>query len=559
MEATSNFSFHILKSLRQYPNKVLLAVNSDDCCTGVQLHEKITATITLLKWRGVSPNDRVLMTVPVSVDFYAIAIAVFAIGGSVIIIDPSMGLERCDHCIAVAKSSVWIWKKGSKFKYIKYLLPSLSLIPTHLEVGDLTLPTTSHELFDPSEVIPVDHALVTFTTGSTGMPKLLLRKHSFVLKQFQAISISYETVIKSEIGLEEKDAVFITNLPVFPLHFLNVGSTCLIYPNILKFSPSDVLKQAKKFNATAITGSPAFVEKIANYAIKQNISLPVQYTAVGGAPIYKGVFRKIASVTPGRKAAVIYGSTEAEPVSVVFAQEKMALEGEDSVGHCVGQPVFKGSVKIIKILDGPPTDPVNIARDYELPPGEIGEIVVSGWHVNTYQVDAARLLTDDDGLVWLRIEDAGYMDKDGRIWLVGRVKWRVERNGETFWSVPVEQKILDRCSLITFASYLSHNGEAWLFLEAPTGLPDREKAGVESLLSREGIPVDHLSIRKSLPRDRRHQSKPNTAALFNKSNPNSFSKIIKLFLRANTMLAVVFIFFQMMLIAFVSLYILGNL
>ncbi len=73
---------------------------------------------------------------------------------------------------------------------------------------------------------------------------------------------------------------------------------------------------------------------------------------MGGAPIYKGVFRKIASVTPGRKAAVIYGSTEAEPVSVVFAQEKMALEGEDSVGHCVGQPVFKGSVKIIKILDG---------------------------------------------------------------------------------------------------------------------------------------------------------------------------------------------------------------
>ncbi len=47
--------------------------------------------------------------------------------------------------------------------------------------------------------------------------------HSFVLKQLQAISISYETVVKSEIGLEEKDAVFITNLPVVPLHFLKVG------------------------------------------------------------------------------------------------------------------------------------------------------------------------------------------------------------------------------------------------------------------------------------------------------------------------------------------------
>ncbi len=90
---------------------------------------------------------------------------------------------------------------------------------------------------------------------------------------------------------------------------------------------------------------------------------------------------------------------------------------------------------------GPPTEPVDVANDYELPPGEIGEIIVSGWHVNTYQVDPSRLLTDSDNLVWLRIEDAGYMDTEGRIWLVGRVSWRVERDGETYWSVPVEEKV----------------------------------------------------------------------------------------------------------------------
>ena len=38
-------------------------------------------------------------------------------------------------------------------------------------------------------------------------------------------------------------------------------------------------------------------------------------------------------------------------------------------------------------------------------------------------------------------------------------------------------QVLDRCSLITFAAYLPHNNEAWLFLEAPNGLPDKEKAG----------------------------------------------------------------------------------
>lgn len=60
---------------------------------------------------------------------------------------------------------------------------------------------------------------------------------------------------------------------------------------------------------------------------------------------------------------------------------------------------------------------------------------------------------------------------------MGRVKWRVVRQNRVFWSTVVEQKLLDRCSLITFAAYLSHKGEAWLFLEAPKGLPDKEKAG----------------------------------------------------------------------------------
>ncbi len=48
----------------------------------------------------------------------------------------------------------------------------------------------------------------------------------------------------------------------------------------------------------------------------------------------------------------MYGSTEAEPVSMISGHEKVPLETEEAVGHCVGQPVFKGSVKVIKILDG---------------------------------------------------------------------------------------------------------------------------------------------------------------------------------------------------------------
>ena len=61
-------------------------------------------------------------------------------------------------------------------------------------------------------------------------------------------------------------------------------------------------------------------------------------------------------------------------------------------------------------------------------------------------MDNKRILCDSSGKKWLRSEDAGYLDNQGRIWLVGRVKWMVERNGKQFWSYVVEQKVRMLCA-----------------------------------------------------------------------------------------------------------------
>ena len=60
--------------------------------------------------------------------------------------------------------------------------------------------------------------------------------------------------------------------------------------------------------------------------------------------------------------------------------------------------------------------------------------------------------------------------------------------------------------------------------------------------------MDKLEIRPHITRDRRHQSKPNTAALFKTSNPNSPSKIIMFFLKSNPTVALVLILIQLVLI-----------
>ena len=109
------------------------------------------------------------------------------------------------------------------FKYFQYVLPSFRGIPKYLEIGGLDLSATSKELFAPEEVEPVENALATFTTGSTGMPKLVLRRHSFLVNQSKSLSMSYELMGKEDLQMEEEEVVFCTNLSVFPLHYLKVG------------------------------------------------------------------------------------------------------------------------------------------------------------------------------------------------------------------------------------------------------------------------------------------------------------------------------------------------
>jgi acyl-CoA synthetase (AMP-forming)/AMP-acid ligase II len=454
-------------------------------------------------------------------------------------------VERYNYCIANARPAMWVWLKGSKMKWLQHIFPAIKAIPRKVEV-DPTGSGSDDNLLLPEDVVLVMDALISFTTGSTGMPKLLLRQHSFVLKQSKCLSNSSNMSIKPLVDKEEKDTSFCTNLVLFPLHFLKVGATSMLCPNFTKCDPAKVISTLRKYNITVLGGSPAFVHRIAQYANSHRISLPVAVTLVGGAPIFRGMLRAIANVTPNKNTIVLYGSTEVEPVSFIMANEKLSLEEDKPVGLCVGKPVVEGSVKIIKIsqevLHGRDVD----MADYEVNDGEIGEVLVSGWHVNTDEAGEERLIKDLEGKVWLRIEDAGYMDRDGRIWLVGRVKWRVVdgKTGKTYWSTDVEQKILERTSKITFVSYLNHNGQSYLFIEAPDGLPSQEHQALESFIKAESIPVDNMIIKSFIPKDRRHSSKPNTAALFGGSNTlHQALALIKYIIINNPVVLLIFIVF----------------
>ena len=84
------------------------------------------------------------------------------------------------------------------------------------------------------------------------------------------------------------------------------------------------------------------------------------------------------------------------------------------------------------------------ANGKRLPPGEVGEIATrSGSNMAGYWnlPEATAKTLDSDG--WLRTGDAGYMDKDGYLYIHDRIKDMIISGGENIYPAEVESAICD--------------------------------------------------------------------------------------------------------------------
>jgi acyl-CoA synthetase (AMP-forming)/AMP-acid ligase II len=107
----------------------------------------------------------------------------------------------------------------------------------------------------------------------------------------------------------------------------------------------------------------------------------------------------------------------------------------------VGRPVEGLEVRIIRISD----DPIPVwSDDLELPEGTIGEIIVTGPIVTREYFNRpeatrlAKIADPDRSILYHRMGDVGYRDRQGRLWFCGRKAQRVILPDETLFTIPCE-------------------------------------------------------------------------------------------------------------------------
>lgn len=420
--------------------------------------------------RGIGPGDRVLIAMGVTPDLYAALAALWRLGAVAVLPEPAMGLKGVRTALAAAEVKAWIG--GGALRALPLLVPRLLALP-RLSLSSGMLRST-----ELSPEWPDDHpALMSFTSGSTGRAKAILRSHSFLEAQNRAVA---------PLLASDRAEIDLVAFPVFVLANLGSGVTSVL-PNWPlrrpdRANPATIRAHIARHGVTRLLLPPVLAEALAD------APLPTCVTTIftGGGPVFPDVVERLTAHNPALRVMAVYGSTEAEPIAEL---EISALSPADRTRINAGEG----------LLAGPPVAAVRVRIVDD-------EIWVAGDHVVETYVDpadnAATKTRDEDGTIWHRTGDGGRFDEAGRLWLLGRTQGRIEG----LWPFAIEVAARSWPG-VRRAALCALEGHACLAIEGDVARLANWRDAAAPLGIMQVVPL------KAIPLDRRHRSKVDYARL----------------------------------------------
>ncbi len=251
---------------------------------------------------GIGPGDVVLIARGVSVELYEVLLAVFRLGAVAMFPEPAAGLKGLRLAVkAVAPKAVATAGIGHVLRLLFPELRRLQVLPEP-EDGSHGQEILTH--------LPGDApALITFTSGSTGQPKGIVRTADFLMLQHTLL----EKLRRTKPG-----DVDLISLPVFILSNLAAGAASVIPAGKLtrpaKLEGARLREQIAVHRVNRIVAPPAVCACIADGAQPME---QIQAVFTGGGPVFPNLLHAISRVAPRAAVHAVYGSTEAEPIAHV--------------------------------------------------------------------------------------------------------------------------------------------------------------------------------------------------------------------------------------------------
>ena len=505
------------RTLRDAPAIVDVVRGRERTLTFAQLIDEAADVAALLESRGLRPGEGVLIFHPMSSDLYVFLLALFRLGAVGLFVDSSVDRAQIERCRELFPPRAFFG--SGRAHLLRLLSKEIRRIP--LQFASSWVPGAvnirsrrSRGKDNPPAKMDGDlPALITFTSGTTGIPKAAVRTHGFLYAQHKAI----EESLRPSPG-----SVDLTTLPIFVLANLASGVTCVLPDTDMRkpglCDPRPVIAQIEAHQVRSTAASPALIERLTDECIRTSRQAPsLRQVFLGGGPVFPHVLLRARQVFPNATITAVYGSTEAEPMAEISADrisEEDFARMKNGGGLLAGTPVAAIDLRIIQDQWGIPIGRLTADEFAEMAvaTNQAGEIVVSGNHVlGGYLHGAGDSETKFNvgGVRWHRTGDLGSFDSAGRLWLLGRCSAKIEDRRGTVYPFTVECAVRHD-PRIECAALVAFRGERVLVLQARNAHA-LDRARLKAQLPWAGI--DRLVAIERIPTDSRHNAKIDYAQL----------------------------------------------
>jgi fatty-acyl-CoA synthase len=293
---------------------------------------------------------------------------------------------------------------------IDYQAPGLSLwkdvLAADLKPGPLTAG-------------PDDLCVMPYTSGTTGQPKGCMHTHR---------SVMHTTVGGMQWFALQPELTLLAVAPMFHVTGMQgglngplfTGNTMVLLP---RWDREVAAQCVERYKVTSWTAIPTMIQ---DFFLNPNIDKydlsSIRRLSGGGAAMPAAVAQRLANV--GITYVEGYGLTETIGATHINPADHAKQQ-------CLGIPIFDTDSRVI--------DPATLR---ELPPGEIGEIIMHGPQVFlgywNKPDDTAQAFIEFDGKRFFRSGDLGRMDEDGYFFIVDRLKRMINASGYKVWPTEVE-------------------------------------------------------------------------------------------------------------------------
>ncbi|ERK53170.1 AMP-binding protein [Leptotrichia sp. oral taxon 879] len=498
-----------IKDLRkQYPyNTALFDLKTGNKITFTQIDTKSDEICRYLIQKGFQKGNKIVVFVPIGIEFYLILTAIFKMGLQAVFIDPYAGIEHINKCCEMISPDGIIGSrktllKGFFLKEIRKIGKKINYIKMmeHSEKLSIYEKNKNQKKIQNEKIDGNTPALISFTSGSTGFPKIIMRTHEFLLGQ--------HNVLEKNLKFEKETAVY-SSFPIFLLSHMATGTTTFI-PDLNWRKPvesdfGNIVKQITENNIQNIILPPAIFENIVKFCKDEKIMLEnVQKVYTGGAPVFYSLMKKIKDVFTNAKIIALYGASEAEPISVLNFEDITEEDIENMKngdGLLAGKIVNEIKLKIEELEKTPEKNKILKDNNIEDFSALKGEILVKGENVVNVYLNVEKKQNEK----WHRTGDMGYINKKGQLILLGRVKGRIQIEENIYYPFTVETAF-SFCKNLKKSVLTSKNNKLYLFAERNPEFKGNlsEDSEINKLKEKFGI---FKIIETHIPMDKRHNSK----------------------------------------------------